>query len=60
MRPLSHGPQIHPEQGPPLQLERARAMEDAIPVIREKTDEFARAFGRQYPHFVESYLLEDA
>src|SRR6266480_3820530 len=24
-RPLSHGPQIHPEQGPPLQLERARA-----------------------------------
>src|SRR5215472_7317011 len=40
-RPVSHGPQIHPEQGPPLQLERARAMEDAIPVIREKTDEFA-------------------
>ena len=41
-RPVSHGPQIHPEQGPPLQLERARAMEDAIPVIRQKTDEFAR------------------
>ena len=40
-QPLSHGPQIHPSQGPPLQLERARAMEDAIPVIREKTDEFA-------------------
>jgi pyruvate/2-oxoacid:ferredoxin oxidoreductase alpha subunit len=59
-RPVSHGPQIHPEQGPPLQLERARAMEDAIPVIREKTDEFARVFGRQYPHFVESYRLEDA
>ena len=35
-------------------------MEDAIPVIREKTDEFARVFGRTYPHFVESYLLEDA
>src|SRR5260370_39399956 len=59
-RPLSHGPQIHPAQGPPLQLERARAMEDAIPVIREKTDEFARVFGRAYPHFVESYLLDDA
>ena len=59
-RPVSHGPQIHPEQGPPLQLERARAMEDAIPVIRAKTDEFARVFGRTYPHFVESYLLEDA
>ena len=40
--PVSHGPQIHPEQGPPLQLERARAMETAIPIIREKTDEFAK------------------
>jgi pyruvate/2-oxoacid:ferredoxin oxidoreductase alpha subunit len=59
-QPLSHGPQIHPEQGPPLQLERARAMEDAIPVIREKTDEFAEVFGRKYEHFVESYRLEDA
>ena len=58
--PLSHGPQIHPSQGPPLQLERARAMEDAIPVIRQKTDEFGRVFGRQYPHFVEEYQLDDA
>jgi hypothetical protein len=35
-------------------------MEDAIPVIREKTDEFARVFGREYPHFVEEYRLDDA
>src|SRR6266566_2906573 len=59
-RPVPLGPQIHPSQGPPLQLERARAMEDAIPVIREKTDEFAVAFGRHYPHFVEEYMLDDA
>src|SRR5712691_3248483 len=59
-QPVSHGPQIHPSQGPPLQLERARAMEDAIPIIREKTDEFGRVFGRQYPHFVEEYMLDDA
>ncbi|HKB30684.1 MAG TPA: hypothetical protein VKD26_07585 [Streptosporangiaceae bacterium] len=59
-RPLSHGPQIHPEQGPPLQLERARAMEAAIPIIREHTDEFGAVFGRHYPHFVEEYLLDDA
>src|SRR2546429_4150387 len=59
-RPVSHGPQIHPSQGPPLQLERARAMEDAVPVIREKTDEYGAAFGRHYPHFVEEYLLDDA
>jgi pyruvate/2-oxoacid:ferredoxin oxidoreductase alpha subunit len=59
-KPVSHGPQIHPEQGPPLQLERARSIEGAIPVIREKTEEFARVFGREYPHFVEGYELEDA
>jgi pyruvate/2-oxoacid:ferredoxin oxidoreductase alpha subunit len=59
-KPVSHGPQIHPQQGPPLQLERARAMESSIPIIREKTDEFARVFGREYPHFVEGYMLEDA
>ena len=59
-RPLSHGPQIHPEQGPPLQLERARAMEDAIPVMREKTDLFGEIFGRHYSHFIETYRMEDA
>ncbi len=58
--PVSHGPQIHPSQGPPLQLERARAMEDAIPVIREKTDAFGAVFGRHYPHFIEEYMLDDA
>src|SRR5918994_5928654 len=58
--PVSHGPQIHPQQGPPLQLERARSMETAIDTIREKTDEFAAVFGRRYPHFVEEYLLDDA
>lgn len=59
-KPVSHGPQIHPEQGPPLQLERARAIENSMPVIREKTDEFAETFGRHYPHFVEEYMVEDA
>lgn len=59
-QPVSHGPQIHPEQGPPLQLERARAMETAIPVIRERTDEFGAMFGRRYPHFVEELMLDDA
>src|SRR6476660_8219476 len=38
--PVSHGPQIMPEQGPPLQLERARAMEGAMPVIEEAHEEF--------------------
>jgi len=59
-KPVSHGPQIHPEQGPPLQLERARSMETALDIIREKTAEFSDVFGRSYPPFVEEYMLEDA
>jgi pyruvate/2-oxoacid:ferredoxin oxidoreductase alpha subunit len=59
-KPVSHGPQIHPEQGPPLQLERARAMETALDIIREKTASFGEVFGRHYPAFVEGFLLEDA
>ncbi len=58
--PVSHGAQIMPEQGPPLQLSRAKAMEDAVPVMREVTDRFGEIFGRQYPHFIEGYKLEDA
>ena len=59
-KPVSHGPQIHPEQGPPLQLERARSMEIALDIIREKTKEFGEVFGRDYPPFVEEFMLEDA
>ena len=59
-KPVSHGPQIHPEQGPPLQLERARSMETADDIIREKTDEFSKVFGRTYDPFVEEFMLEDA
>jgi len=59
-KPVSHGPQIHPEQGPPLQLERARSMETADAIIREKTDEFSKVFGRTYDPFVEGFMLEDA
>ena len=59
-QPVSHGAQIMPEQGPPLQLSRARAMEDAVPVMREVTDLFGDIFGRRYPHFIEGYRLDDA
>jgi len=58
--PVSHGPQIMPEQGPPLQLERARAMEGTIPVIEQVHDEFARIFGRRYDPWVEEFMTEGA
>lgn len=59
-QPVSHGAQIMPEQGPPLQLSRAKAMEDAVPVMREVTELFGDIFGRRYPHFIEGYRLDDA
>ena len=58
--PVSHGPQIMPEQGPPLQLERARAMEGCMPVIEEAHQEFARIFGRRYDPWLEEYKTDDA
>jgi pyruvate ferredoxin oxidoreductase alpha subunit len=58
--PVSHGPQIMPEQGPPLQLERARAMEGAVPVIEEVHEEFGRIFGRVYDPWLEEFMTDDA
>jgi pyruvate/2-oxoacid:ferredoxin oxidoreductase alpha subunit len=58
--PVSHGPQIMPEQGPPLQLERARAMEASMPVIEEIHEEFEKIFGRKYDAWIEEYKTEDA
>src|SRR5438552_427915 len=58
--PVSHGPQIMPEQGPPLQLERARAMEGCMPVIEQAHDEFARIFGRRYDAWIEEYMTDGA
>src|SRR3989454_8574892 len=58
--PVSHGPQIMPEQGPPLQLERARAMEGAMPVIEQAHEEFAKIFGRKYDAWLEEFMTDDA
>jgi pyruvate ferredoxin oxidoreductase alpha subunit/oxalate oxidoreductase subunit alpha len=49
-----------PEQGPPLQLERARAMEDSMAVIEQVHDEFANIFGRRYDPWVEEFMTDGA
>jgi pyruvate ferredoxin oxidoreductase alpha subunit/oxalate oxidoreductase subunit alpha len=49
-----------PEQGPPLQLERARAMEESMAVIEEVHDEFAKIFGRRYDPWVEEFMTDGA
>src|SRR5260370_14341053 len=58
--PVSHGPQIMPEQGPPLQLERARAMEGAVPVIEEARRELARLLRRRYDAWSEEFVTHGA
>ncbi len=58
--PVSHGPQIRPDQGTVMDLQRAQAMLDAPKVIKEAIDDFNRIFGRQYSPFLEEYMTDDA
>ena len=59
-RPVSHGPQIRPDQGTIMDMQRAQAMLDAPAVIREAIDDFNRIFGRKYSPFVEEFMTDDA
>jgi pyruvate/2-oxoacid:ferredoxin oxidoreductase alpha subunit len=59
-KPISHGPQIRPDQGDALELARAQAFEALPKVIQEAMDDFGRIFGRKYAPGVEAYMLDDA
>jgi len=59
-RPVSHGPQIRPDQGTVMDMQRAQAMLDAPAVIKEAIQDFNRIFGRNYSPFVEEFMTEDA
>ncbi len=58
--PVSHGPQIRPDQGAPMDAQRAATFLEVPKVIAEATDDFNRIFGRKYDPFLEKYKLEDA
>ena len=58
--PVSHGPQIRPDQGTIMDLQRAQAHLDAPKVIEEAIADFNRIFGRDYSPFVEEYMTDDA
>ena len=58
--PVSHGPQIRPDQGTIMDLQRAQAMLDAPAVIKEVIDDYNRIFGRKLSPFVEEYMTDDA
>lgn len=58
--PVSHGPQIRPDQGAPMDAQRAAVFLEVPKVIQEATADFNRIFGRNYDPFVESYMMDDA
>jgi pyruvate/2-oxoacid:ferredoxin oxidoreductase alpha subunit len=59
-RPISHGPQIRPDQGTIMDLQRAEAMLDAPQVIREAIADYNKIFGRSYAPFVEEFMTDGA
>ncbi|MGA2734918.1 MAG: oxalate oxidoreductase subunit alpha [Syntrophobacteraceae bacterium] len=58
--PVSHGPQIRPDQGAPMDAQRAQTFLAVPEVIEQATADFNRIFGRDYDPFLEKYKLEDA
>jgi pyruvate ferredoxin oxidoreductase alpha subunit/oxalate oxidoreductase subunit alpha len=59
-RPVSHGPQIRPDQGAIMDLQRAEAFLELPKVIEEAVSDYNRIFGRTYSPFVEEYLTDGA
>jgi pyruvate ferredoxin oxidoreductase alpha subunit/oxalate oxidoreductase subunit alpha len=59
-KPCSHGPQIRPDQGAPMDAQRAAVYIDVPPVIEKCTADFNKQFGRNYDPFIEKYKMDDA
>ena len=58
--PFSHGPQIRPDQGTIMDLQRAQAFLDLPKVIEEVVDSYNRIIGRKYSPWLEEFMTEDA
>jgi pyruvate ferredoxin oxidoreductase alpha subunit/oxalate oxidoreductase subunit alpha len=58
--PVSHGPQIRPDQGAPMDAQRAATFLEVPKVIEEAVADFNRIFGRTYDPYLEKYKMEDA
>jgi pyruvate/2-oxoacid:ferredoxin oxidoreductase alpha subunit len=58
--PVSHGPQIRPDQGAPMDAQRASVFLEVPQVIEQATEEYNRIFGRNYDPFLDKYMIEDA
>ena len=58
--PVSHGPQIRPDQGAPMDAQRAATFLEVPKVIKEAFSDFNRIFGRKMDPFLETYKMQDA
>ena len=58
--PVSHGPQIRPDQGAPMDAQRAATYLEVPRVIEKAVNDFNRIFGRNYDPYLEKYKMEDA
>ncbi|HEY5675463.1 MAG TPA: transketolase C-terminal domain-containing protein [Myxococcales bacterium] len=58
--PFSHGPQIRPDQGTIMDLQRAQAFLDLPPVIEEAISSYNKIMGRNYSPWLEEIETKDA
>jgi pyruvate ferredoxin oxidoreductase alpha subunit/oxalate oxidoreductase subunit alpha len=58
--PVSHGPQIRPDQGAPMDAQRAATFLDLPPVMERAVADYNAIFGRNLDPWLEKYMIEDA
>lgn len=58
--PVSHGPQIKPDQGAVMDAQRASTFLIVPKVIEEAVADYNKIFKRNIPPFIEKYKMDDA
>jgi pyruvate/2-oxoacid:ferredoxin oxidoreductase alpha subunit len=58
--PVSHGPQIRPDQGAPMDAQRAVTFLEVPKVIEEAVADYNRIFGRSLDPWLEKFMMDDA
>jgi pyruvate ferredoxin oxidoreductase alpha subunit/oxalate oxidoreductase subunit alpha len=58
--PVSHGPQIRPDQGAPMDAQRAMTFLEVPAVIEKAVADYNKIFGRKLDPWLEKYMMEDA
>jgi pyruvate ferredoxin oxidoreductase alpha subunit/oxalate oxidoreductase subunit alpha len=58
--PVSHGPQIRPDQGAPMDAQRAVTFLDVPKVIEEAVADYNKIFGRHLDPWLEKFMMDDA